>query len=104
MPDPMSHLPDMLASPAHVIRGLSYQIAYARDRVLQGDWTEKFARERIQLCAAVAEDNLRLSHGCKAVTIYANLTTGCRALLTWSFVDRNGEKDAGSVHPTMDGR
>jgi len=104
MPDPMSHDPDMLATPAHVIRGLSYQIAYARDRVLQGDWTEKFARERIQLCAAVAEDNLRLSHGCKAVTIYANLTTGCRALFTWSFVDRNGEKDAGSVHPTMDGR
>ena len=104
MPDPMSHVPDMLASPAHVIRGLSYQIAYARDRVLQGDWTDKFARERIQLCAAVAEDNLRLSHGCKAVTIYANLTTGCRALLTWSYVDRNGEKDAGSVHPSIDGR
>ena len=104
MPDPMSHVPDMLATPAHVIRGLSYQIAYARDRVLQGDWTDKFARERIQLCAAVAEDNLRLSHGCKAVTIYANLTTGCRALLTWSYVDRNGEKDAGSVHPSIDGR
>lgn len=104
MPDPMSHLPDMLATPAHVIRGLSYQIAYARERVLQGDWTDKFARERIQLCAAVAEDNLRLSHGCKAVTIYANLTTGCRALLTWSYVDRNGEKDAGSVHPSIDGR
>ena len=104
MPDPMSHVPDMLASPAHVIRGLSYQIAYARDRVLQGDWTDKFARERIQLCAAVAEDNLRMSHGCKAVTIYANLTTGCRALLTWSYVDRNGEKDAGSVHPSIDGR
>ena len=100
----MSHVPDMLATPAHVIRGLSYQIAYARDRVLQGDWTDKFARERIQLCAAVAEDNLRLSHGCKAVTIYANLTTGCRALLTWSYVDRNGEKDAGSVHPSIDGR
>jgi len=104
MPDPLAMSQDMLASPAHIIRGLSYQIAYARDRVLQGDWTEKFARERIQLCAAVAEDNLRLSHGCKAVTIYANLTTGCRALLTWSYVDRNGEKDAGSVHPTMDGR
>ena len=104
MPDPLAHLPDMLASPAHVIRGLSYQIAYARDRVLQGDWTEKFARERIQLCAAVAEDNLRLSLGCKAVTIYANLTTGCRAMLTWSYVDRNGEKDAGSVHPSIDGR
>ena len=104
MPDPLAHLSDMLATPAHVIRGLSYQIAYARERVLQGDWTDKFARERIQLCAAVAEDNLRLSHGCKAVTIYANLTTGCRALLTWSYVDRNGEKDAGSVHPSIDGR
>jgi hypothetical protein len=50
----MSHVPDMIASPAHVIRGLSYQIAYARDRVLQGDWTEKYARERIQVSAAVA--------------------------------------------------
>ena len=104
MPDPMSHVPDMLATPAHVIRGLSYQIAYARDRVLQGDWTEKFARERIQLCAAIAEDNLRMSHGCMAVEIYANLTTGCRALLAWSYVDRNGEKDAGSVNPSIDGR
>ena len=104
MPDPLSMSQDMLASPAHVIRGLSYQIAYARDRVLQGDWTEKYARQRIAVCAAVAEDNLRMSHGCKAVTIYANLTTGCRALFTWSFVDRNGNKEAGSVHPTMDGR
>jgi hypothetical protein len=100
----MSHVPDMLASPAHVIRGLSYQIAYARDRVLQGDWTEKFARERIQLCAAVAEENLRESHNCMAVSIYANLTTGCRALFTWYYIDRNGNKEAGSVHPTMDGR
>ena len=48
--------PDMLASPAHVIRGLSYQIAYARDRVLQGDWTEKYAIGRIKVCAAVAEE------------------------------------------------
>ncbi len=104
MPDPLAHSAEMLASPAHIIRGLSYQIAYARDRVLQGDWTEKFARDRIILCGAIAEANLRTMHGCKQVSIYANLTTGCRALLTWSFVDRNGEKDAGSVHPTMDGR
>ena len=100
----MSHVPDMLATPAHVIRGLSYQIAYARDRVLQGDWTEKFARQRIVACGSLAQDNLAQMHGCKAVSIYANLTTGCRALLTWSYVDRNGDKDAGSVHPTMDGR
>jgi hypothetical protein len=104
MPDPMSHVPDMLASPAHVIRGLSYQIAYARDRVLQGDWTEKFARERIQVSAAVAEENLRESHNCMAVSIYANLTTGCRALFTWYYIDRNGNKETGSVHPTMDGQ
>ena len=104
MPDPLSMSPDMLASPAHVIRGLSYQIAYARDRVLQGDWTEKFARERIVLCGAIAEENLQQLHGCKLVSIYANLTTGCRALFTWTYVDRNGEKDSGSVHPTIDGR
>ena len=59
MPDPLAMSPDMLASPAHVIRGLSYQIAYARDRVLQGDWTEKYALGRIQVCAAVAEDARR---------------------------------------------
>jgi hypothetical protein len=100
----MSHVPDMIASPAHVIRGLSYQIAYARDRVLQGDWTEKYARERIAVSAAVAEENLRDSHNCMAVSIYANLTTGCRALFTWYYIDRNGNKEAGSVHPTMDGR
>jgi hypothetical protein len=56
------------------------------------------------MCAAVAEENLRDSHNCMAVSIYANLTTGCRALFTWSYVDRNGEKDSGSVHPTIDGR
>ena len=104
MPDPLAHLADMTASPSHVIRGLSYQIAYARDRVLQGDWTEKYARERIQVCAAVAEENLRESHNCMAVSIYANLTTGCRALFTWTYVDRNGEPSKGSMHPTIDGR
>lgn len=104
MPDPLSMSPDMLASPAHVIRGLSYQIAYARDRVLQGDWTEKYALGRIQVCAAVAEENLRESHNCMAVSIYANLTTGCRALLTWSYIDRNGEPSEGKMHPTIDGR
>ena len=96
--------PDMLASPAHIIRSLSYQIAYARDRVLQGDWTEKYALGRIQVCAAVAEENLRESHNCMAVSIYANLTTGCRALLSWTYVDRNGEPSKGSMHPTIDGR
>ena len=104
MPDPLSMSSDMLASPAHVIRGLSYQIAYARDRVLQGDWTEKYALGRIQVCAAVAEENLRESHNCMAVSIYANLTTGCRALLTWSYIDRNGEPSEGKMHPTIDGR
>jgi hypothetical protein len=56
------------------------------------------------MCAAVAEENLRESHNCMAVSIYANLTTGCRALFTWYYIDRNGNKEAGSVHPTMDGR
>lgn len=100
----MSHIPDMLASPAHVIRGLSYRIGFARERVLQGDWTDKYAREAIVTAAQAAENELRTMHGCKLVSVYANLTTGCRALLTWSFVDCNGEKDAGSVHPSIDGK
>ena len=104
MPDPLAHPHDMLASPAHIVRYLSYQIAYARDRVLQGDWTEKYARERIVLCAAIADDNLVGMHSCRNVSIYANLTTGCRALLTWPYIDRNGKKDSGSVYPTLDGR
>jgi hypothetical protein len=56
------------------------------------------------VCAAVAEENLRESHNCMAVSIYANLTTGCRALLSWSYVDRNGEPSEGKMHPTIDGR
>lgn len=101
MPDPMSHSPEMLASPSHVIRGLSYRIAFARDRVLQGDWSEKYAREAIVTAGQASENELRNIHKCREVSVYANLTTGCRALLTWSYVDRNGQKDEGSVHPTL---
>jgi len=104
MPDSLSMSRDMLASPGHIIRGLSYQIAYARDRVLNGDWTEKFARERIELCAALADQNLQQVHGCKQVSVYANLTTGCRALLSWSYVTLDGTKDTGSTRPTLDGK
>lgn len=100
-PDPMSHSPDMLATPASVIRDLTYDIGYARDRVLQGDWTEGYSRRYIAESALRAETALRKHHGCRSVSIYANLTTGCRALLTWSYVDRNGNKDGGSIHPTL---
>ena len=104
MPDTMSHVPDMLASPAHVIRGLSYQIAYARDRVLQGDWTEKYARDKIVLCGCIAEENLKQLHGCTDIFVYCNLTTGCRALLTYAYTDRNSKTEVGHIHPTIDGR
>lgn len=100
-PDPTSHAPDMLATPAHVIRDLAYQVGYARERVLQGDWTEAYSRKWIVNAGILAETRLRKDHGCKLVTIYANLTTGFRALLIWSFVDRNGDKFADSIHPTL---
>ena len=50
---------------------------------------------------AATESKLRNSHGCSFVNLYGNLTTGCRALLTWSYVDKNGIKDSGQSHPSI---
>lgn len=87
--------------PAEQIGLLQYQIAYARDRVLHGDWTEKYAREAIVTATAATESKLRNSHGCSFVNLYGNLTTGCRALLTWSYVDKDGAKESGQSHPSI---
>lgn len=100
-PDPNFHTDEVFDNPAMQIRILAYQIAYARDRVLHGDWTEKYAREAIVTATAATESKLRNSHGCSFVNLYGNLTTGCRALLTWSYVDKDGAKESGQSHPSI---
>lgn len=87
--------------PAEQIALLQYQIAYARDRVIQGDWSAYYAKDAIEFATIATELKLRHVHGCSHVDLYANLSYGARALLKWSYVDRNGIKDSGQSHPSI---
>ena len=87
--------------PAEQIGLLQYQIAYARDRVIQGDWSAYYARDAIEFAATATESKLRAVHGCSYVDIYANLSYGCRAIFRWSYVDRKGVRESGQSHPSI---
>ena len=88
-----------LGSPAQEIQTLIRTIGYTRDRVLQGDWTPKYANEQVTIEAKAAEQML-VFFGCKDVDIYAHLSPSGRALLKWSYRDTTGELFTGSLHPT----
>ena len=87
--------------PAEQIGLLQYQIAYARDRVIQGDWSTSYAKDAIEFATIATELKLRHVHGCSYVDIYANLSYGARAIFRWSYVDRNGAKESGQSHPSI---
>ena len=88
-----------LGSPAQEIQTLIRTIGYTRDRVMQGDWTPKYANEQVTIEANAAEQML-VFFGCKDVDIYAHLSPSGRALLKWSYRDTTGELFTGSLHPT----
>lgn len=88
-----------LGSPAQEIQTLIRTVGYTRDRVLQGDWTPKYANEQVTIEANAAEQML-VFFGCKDVDIYAHLSPSGRALLKWSYRDTTGELFTGSLHPT----
>lgn len=88
-----------LGSPEQEIQTLIRTIGYTRDRVLQGDWTPKYANEQVTIEANAAEQML-VFFGCKDVDIYAHLSPSGRALLKWSYRDTTGELFTGSLHPT----
>jgi len=88
-----------LGSPAQEIQTLIRTIGYTRDRVLQGDWTPKYANEQVTIEANAAEQML-VFFGCKDVDIYAHLSPSGRALLKWSYRDSTGELFTGDIIPT----
>jgi len=88
-----------LGSPAQEIQTLIRTIGYTRDRVLQGDWTPKYANEQVTIEANAAEQML-VFFGCKDVDIYAHLSPSGRALLKWSYRDTTGELFTGDIIPT----
>ena len=88
-----------LGNPSQEVQTLIVGIGYARDRVLQGDWTPKYANEQVTIEANAAEQML-VFFGCTDVDIYAHLSPSGRALLKWSYRDTTGELFTGSLHPT----
>ena len=88
-----------LGNPSQEVQTLIQGIAYARDRVMQGDWTPKYANEQVAQQAAEAEQML-VFFGCSDVDIYAHLSPSGRALLKWGYHDRHGEVFNGNLHPT----
>jgi hypothetical protein len=88
-----------LGNPSQEIQTLIRGIVYARDRVMQGDWTPKYANEQIGQQTAEAEQML-IFFGCTDVDIYAHLSTSGRALLKWRYRDKDGELFTGTLHPT----
>ena len=88
-----------LGNPSQEVQTLIMGIGYARDRVLQGDWTPKYANEQVAQQANEAEQML-VFFGCTDVDIYAHLSPSGRALLKWSYRDKDGELFFGTLHPT----
>lgn len=88
-----------LGNPSQEVQTLIQGIGYARDRVLQGDWTPKYANEQVAQQAAEAEQML-VFFGCTDVDLYAHLSPSGRALLKWRYRDKDGELFNGTLHPT----
>lgn len=98
MPDPTSHSFEMFTNPDIIIRELTYAVAYARERVIHGDWTAKYAVKAIGKAVTIAEDNLT-GCGCTEIDLYANLSASGRATFRYYYLDRNGVVALGSGHP-----
>lgn len=88
-----------LGNPSTEIQTLARAVVFARDRILQGDWTSKYANEQVDQQTRECEQML-IFYGCTDVNVYAHVSPSGRALLKWSYRDTDGEYHQGSVHPT----
>jgi hypothetical protein len=88
-----------MGCPAQEVQNLVQSMAYARDRLLQGDWTPKYVQKQVDDSAAECAQMLRF-FGCTEVFIYAHISPAGRALLKWGYHDRHGEVFNGTLHPT----
>jgi hypothetical protein len=88
-----------LGSTSTEIQALARNIVYARDRVMQGDWTPKYANEQVAMQAREAEQML-VFFGCTDVDIYAHISPSGRGLFKWRYRDKDGELFNGTCYPT----
>lgn len=96
-PDPAAH-GCLIDQGRLTISDLNTRALYARDRVIQGDWTFKHALKRLTEDAAGAEARLRLN-GAQDVKVYASISPSARVLISYSYSWR-GEVREGHSHPT----
>ena len=88
-----------LGNPSTEIQTLARAVVFARDRILQGDWTSKYANEQVDQQTRECEQML-IFYGCADVNVYAHVSPSGRALLKWSYRDNAGELFHGTLSPT----
>ena len=96
-PDALAHGP-LRDAGRDAIAAVIIAALYARDRVIQGDWTTKYALQRLTDEADTAEVFLR-HIGCPDAKVYASITAAARPLVSYSYT-WNGETREGHSHPT----
>lgn len=96
-PDPMAH-GCLIDQGRLTISNLNTRALYARDRVIQGDWTFKHALKKLTEDATAAEARLRIN-GAVDVKVYASISPSGRVLVSYSYT-WNGEAREGHSHPT----
>jgi hypothetical protein len=88
-----------LGNPSHEVQTLARGVVFARDRVLQGDWTPKYANQQVEQQTHECEQML-IFFGCTDINVYAHVSPSGRALLKWRYRDKDGELYTGNVIPT----
>ena len=88
-----------LGNPSTEVQTLARAVVFARDRVLQGDWTPKYANEQVEQQTHECEQML-IFYGCTDINVYAHVSPSGRALLKWAYRDKDGELFTGNIVPT----
>jgi hypothetical protein len=88
-----------LGNPSTEVQTLARGVVFARDRVLQGDWTPKYANQQVEQQTHECEQML-IFYGCTDINVYAHVSPSGRALLKWRYRDKDGELFTGNLHPT----
>ena len=96
-PDPMAH-GCLIDQGRLTIRDLNSKAIDARYRVIQGDWTAKYANEKLAKDVAEAEARL-IKHGATVGKVYAHISPSARVLVSYSYT-WNGEAREGHSNPT----
>jgi hypothetical protein len=62
-----------LGNPSTEVQTLARGVVFARDRVLQGDWTPKYANQQVEQQTHECEQML-IFYGCTDINVYAHVS------------------------------